>query len=100
MVSLINKLYYAFLRLKKRRYIKLLMNRGLNVGKNVWFVDTFFLDPSHCYLISIGDNSTICPNVRMIAHDASTKKLFRIYQIRQNRHSRKLLYRRFYGHFA
>jgi maltose O-acetyltransferase len=75
MVLLFNKLYYAFLALKKRRYIKLLMNRGLNVGKNVWFVDTFFLDPSHCYLISIGDNSTICPNVRMIAHDASTKKL-------------------------
>jgi maltose O-acetyltransferase len=31
-------------------------------------------DPSHCFLISIGDNCTICPNVRLIAHDASTKK--------------------------
>jgi maltose O-acetyltransferase len=74
MFSALRKIWYAILKFKKTRYIDGLINKGLLVGKNVWFVDTFFLDPSHCYLISIGDNTTICPNVRMIAHDASTKR--------------------------
>ena len=59
---------------KKKRYINGLVARGMKLGKNVLIVDTFFFDPSHCYLISIGDNCTICPNVRLIAHDASIKK--------------------------
>ena len=51
------------------------MSKGLKLGKGVEIIDTFFFDPSHCYLISIGDNCTICPRVRLIAHDASTKKI-------------------------
>ena len=49
--------------------------QGLTLGKNVNIVENFFFDPSHCYLISIGDNCTICPGVRLIAHDASSKNL-------------------------
>lgn len=65
-----------FLTKKKREiYIKGLIKKGLKLGKNVGIVDTFFFDPSHCFLISIGDNCIICPNVRLIAHDASTKKI-------------------------
>lgn len=45
----------------------------MKLGQNVEIIETFFFDPSHCFLISIGDNCTICPNVRLIAHDASTK---------------------------
>jgi maltose O-acetyltransferase len=66
--------YNLLLDFKKKRYINKLVNNGLKLGNNVLIVDTFFFDPSHCYLLSIGDNSTICPNVRLIAHDASTKK--------------------------
>jgi len=40
----------------------------------VQIIGTFFFDPSHCFLISIRDGCTICPNVRLIAHDASTKR--------------------------
>jgi maltose O-acetyltransferase len=58
---------------KRARYIRNLVARGLTLGRQVHIVDTFFFDPSHCFLISIGDNCTICPNVRLIAHDASTK---------------------------
>ena len=47
----------------------------MQLGKDVDIIDAFFFDPSHCFLISIGDNCTICPNVRLIAHDASTKKI-------------------------
>ena len=36
-------------------------------------MDGVFIDPSHCFLISIGDNCTLAPNVRLIAHDASMK---------------------------
>ena len=60
---------------KRKRYIEGLTKKGLKLGKNVEIIDTFFFDPSHCFLISIGNNCTICPNVRLIAHDASTKKL-------------------------
>jgi maltose O-acetyltransferase len=70
----VRKIYYLLLETKKRRYIEHLRKKGLKLGKNVDIVDQVFLDPSHCYLISIGDNCTICPNVRLIAHDASTKK--------------------------
>jgi maltose O-acetyltransferase len=67
-------LFYNLIRkYKKEKYIKKLVKNGLKLGKNVLIVDAFFFDPSHCYLISIGDNCTICPNVRLIAHDASTK---------------------------
>lgn len=66
--------YYDFLKKKKESYLKKLIDRGLILGENVSIVDTFFFDPSHCFLISIGDNCTIAPRVRLIAHDASTKK--------------------------
>lgn len=67
--------YRNYLSTKRNKYINNLVNNGLKIGKNVEIIDEFFFDPSHCYLISIGDNTTICPNVRLIAHDASTKRL-------------------------
>jgi maltose O-acetyltransferase len=65
--------YHALLAEKKQNYINNLIKNGLTLGRNVEIIDEFFFDPSHCFLISIGDNCTICPNVRLIAHDASTK---------------------------
>jgi maltose O-acetyltransferase len=72
--SFINKVRRYVLKRKKEVYLNRLVQRGLTLGKNVEIIDTFFFDPSHCFLITIGDNTTICPNVRLIAHDASTKK--------------------------
>ena len=72
--SLIRKKYYSFLREKKRSYLRKLKKNGLRIGRNVTIVDTFFFDPSHCFLISIEDNCTLAPGVRLIAHDASTKQ--------------------------
>ncbi len=68
-------LYYVLLNKKKESFIRSLVNTGLELGNNVDIVSSFFFDPPHCFLISIGDNCTICPNVRLIAHDASTKKI-------------------------
>ena len=71
------------------RYLTNLKKGGLNIGSNVIILDNVLFDPAHCFLISVGDNCTICPNVRFIAHDASTKlklgytKIGRI-EIREN----------------
>jgi len=71
--SFIGSVYHFLSEIKRKRYIDGLQRKGLVLGKNVNIVGSFFFDPSHCFLISIGDNCTICPNVRLIAHDASTK---------------------------
>ena len=49
-----------------------LIKMGLKVGKNFKRLHGVILDPSHCWLISIGDNVTIAPRVHILAHDAST----------------------------
>jgi maltose O-acetyltransferase len=72
---MLNKLYHRIVNKRRQAYINRLIANGLTLGKNVDIINTFFFDPSHCFLISIGDNCTICPNVRLIAHDASTKKI-------------------------
>ncbi|MBR2888838.1 MAG: acyltransferase [Oscillospiraceae bacterium] len=45
---------------------------GLTVGKNFNPQLGYDLDPSHCWLITIGDNVTFGPRVQILAHDAST----------------------------
>lgn len=72
---MIRTLRSAFLRWKHRRYLAYLCSRGLQLGEGVSIEDGFFFDPSHCYLIKIGAHCTLAPNVRLIAHDASTKRL-------------------------
>lgn len=70
------KKIYQFIRKKRRKnHMEGLVTNGLRIGNNVGILDGCFLDPSHCYLISIGDNCVLCPNVRMIAHDASIKRI-------------------------
>ena len=71
----LRKIYYAIEKSKKQKYLDSLIKNGLKLGSDVDIVSNYFFDPSHCYLISIGDNTTICPNVRLIAHDASTCKI-------------------------
>ena len=51
-----------------------LVKMGLKVGKNFGRLNGVILDPSHCWLITIGDNVTLAPRVHILAHDASTKE--------------------------
>lgn len=51
-----------------------LIKMGLKVGKNFGRLNGVILDPSHCWLITIGDNVTLAPRVHILAHDASTKE--------------------------
>ncbi|WP_026572508.1 acyltransferase [Bacillus sp. UNC438CL73TsuS30] len=50
-----------------------LISLGLKVGKNFSRQEEVKIDPSHCELISIGDNVILAPRVHILAHDASTK---------------------------
>lgn len=51
-----------------------LIKRGMRVGKDFNRQQGCFLDPSHCFLITIGDDVTMSIRVTVMAHDASTKK--------------------------
>lgn len=49
-----------------------LVKMGMKVGKNFARLNNVILDPAHCWLIEIGDDVTLAPNVHILAHDAST----------------------------
>lgn len=51
-----------------------LIKRGMRVGKNFNRQQGCFIDPTHCFMISIGDDVTMSIRVTVLAHDASTKK--------------------------
>ena len=54
--------------------VEQLVKMGLTVGENFNPQLGTTLDPSHCWLITIGDDVTMAPNVQVLAHDASTFK--------------------------
>lgn len=66
----IKRFYY---RLKSNFTTEDLVDKGLVIGKKFLRMHDVILDPSHCWLISIGDNVTLAPRVHVLAHDASTK---------------------------
>ena len=53
---------------------EMLVRRGMKVGRDFNRQQGCFLDPTHCFLISIGDDVTMSIRVTVMAHDASTKK--------------------------
>lgn len=50
-----------------------LISRGLKVGENFSMQPECFIDYSHCWLITIGNNVIFAPRVQLIAHDGSTR---------------------------
>ena len=69
-MSLIKELLY---RLRGEYTTEKLISMGMTVGKNFGRLNGVILDPSHCWLITIGDNVTMAPRVHILCHDASTK---------------------------
>jgi maltose O-acetyltransferase len=53
--------------------VKGLVRRGLKIGKNCKILPGVRIDSNHCWHIEIGNNVTLAPWVRILAHDASTK---------------------------
>ena len=58
-----------------------LIKRGLKVGKNFSRQGGVRIDTSYCFLIEIGDNVILAPNVTILAHDASLKNVLGVSQI-------------------
>lgn len=50
------------------------VKRGMKVGKNFMRQSGTRLDPSNCWLITIGDDVNLANNVQLIAHDYSSCK--------------------------
>jgi maltose O-acetyltransferase len=46
---------------------------GVQIGSGCKIMNHVMIDHSHYWLISIGNNVTIAPNVHILAHDASMK---------------------------
>ena len=69
-MNLIKELIY---RLRGEYTTERLISMGMKVGKNFGRLNGVVLDPSHCWLIEIGDNVTMAPRVHVLCHDASTK---------------------------
>lgn len=51
------------------------IREGLKVGKNVYGIEGCTIDHGHCWLIEVGDDVVFAPQVYLLAHDTSTKKL-------------------------
>lgn len=58
-----------------------LVSMGMTVGNNFKRLGGVILDPSHCWLIEIGDNVTMAPRVHILCHDASTKEFIGLTKI-------------------
>jgi maltose O-acetyltransferase len=72
MIDAIGKLIF---KIKNYNKIPRLIRLGLKVGKNFQPQVGCIIDPSLCWLVTIGDNVTLAPRVHILAHDASTQTL-------------------------
>jgi maltose O-acetyltransferase len=58
--------------LRGGRPLKWYVKRGLRIGDRPKLHHPFSFDPSHCWLIDIGDDVEFSRDVHILAHDAST----------------------------
>jgi len=63
----------ALARVRGEQDVVTLVRRGLRLGREVYIARGGHIDPGFPWLISIGDESTIGPNVTILSHDAATK---------------------------
>jgi maltose O-acetyltransferase len=71
---LIGRLYHIAIDYRYRARIRVLIAKGLVIGKNVTISASAHIDPGYPYLIRIGDNCSLAEGVRVFAHDATTFK--------------------------
>lgn len=68
-----NLIKKAMMLINKEVPTETLVKRGMRVGRNFNRQQGCFLDPTHCFLIRIGDDVTMSIRVTILTHDASTK---------------------------
>ncbi len=62
------------LHIDDRSPLRIAVDNGMKVGRDCQIMEACSFDPSHSWLIEIGDRVTIAPRVQVLAHDASTKR--------------------------
>ena len=60
-------------RIRGEQDLERLIALGLSVGDEVYVARGFYFDPGFAWLISLGDQTTIGPNVTILTHDATPK---------------------------
>lgn len=70
-MKLINLLKRIRNRNEYNNEIDILVQKGLTLGENIRIYSACPFDSLYPWLISVGDNVTITPNVKILAHDAS-----------------------------
>ena len=73
-MSIIKEILY---RIRGEYTTEKLISMGMKVGKNFGRLHGVILDPSHCWLIEIGDDVTMAPRVHVLCHDASTSRIYK-----------------------
>ncbi len=73
-ISLLSFVRKKILHIDTRSSLEQALDNGLKLGKDSSIQDQVMIDPSHAWLIQIGDRVTIAPRVYILAHDASTKR--------------------------
>jgi maltose O-acetyltransferase len=71
MIRTLYSLYNKLMVYKHRRYVLGQVKAGMHLGKNVMICPGVKFDPPHSFLLSIGDNCIIAPDVRFLNHDAA-----------------------------
>lgn len=77
-VNYIKELLYRF---RGEYTTERLVKMGMKIGENFKRLHGVILDPSHCWLIEIGNNVTLAPRVHVLCHDASTKQFLNFTKI-------------------
>lgn len=73
MVSLktvLSKFYRFFFPLDN---VTMFKRMGVKIGENAYISNNVYIDPSHYWLVKIGNNVGIAPNVQIFAHDGIIK---------------------------
>ena len=70
LIELARHLKTRFERASETRRWRALKSHGMHIGSNVWLPHSTWIDPSHCFLISIGDNCGFGDGCAILAHDA------------------------------
>ena len=60
--------------LSGRNWLPKYIEGGLEVGRDISILPNVYIDYSHYWHVSIGNEVTLAPYVKIIAHDASTKR--------------------------
>lgn len=67
----INRIIYL---IRAKRRWKLYKKMGMKIGRNVNLPPSTWIDTSHCFLISIGDNTGFGAGCAILAHDAMSNE--------------------------